>query len=77
MKIYEEAEVWLMAQVAEKTRMEELRTEGQEQKVREAPQNGWVKCNMGVDWNREEKMGGAAWVVRDPNRNSRRAFFNT
>ncbi|KAF2531835.1 hypothetical protein F2Q70_00031329 [Brassica cretica] len=79
--MYEEAEVWFMAQVAEKNRVEKLRAESQEKKVWEAPQNGLVKCNVCVDWNREEKMGGTAWVVKNLKgkvmMHSRRAFFNT
>ncbi|KAF3566341.1 hypothetical protein DY000_02013730 [Brassica cretica] len=41
--MYEEAEVWFMAQVVEKNRVEELRAESQEKKVWEAPQNGWLR----------------------------------
>lgn len=42
------------------------------------PPNGWLKCNIGVDWMKVARRGGGAWVLRDEEGkvilHSRRAF---
>lgn len=44
------------------------------------PPRGWLKGNIGVHWDKNQRKYGAAWVVRDERGNvllhSRRAFSN-
>ncbi|CAN7101106.1 unnamed protein product [Brassica rapa subsp. narinosa] len=43
------------------------------------PPRNWLKCNVSASWGSHNRMGGAAWIVRDaggiPLSHSRRAFF--
>ncbi|KAF8105022.1 hypothetical protein N665_0164s0037 [Sinapis alba] len=80
-KIMVEAELWSMAHQHEKERdrdhKEALKLEDQ---IWSPPNRGWFKCNIGVDWDRNLKRGGGAWVVRNDRgqvlMHSRRAFSN-
>ncbi|KAG2313170.1 hypothetical protein Bca52824_024727 [Brassica carinata] len=80
-KALEEAEFWLLArkneQQMEKEEHEALTVV---KKSWSAPPRGWMKGNIGVDWNKSQAKCGAAWVVWDENgkvmMHSRRAFFN-
>ncbi|KAH0858843.1 hypothetical protein HID58_087104, partial [Brassica napus] len=42
------------------------------------PPRNWLKCNVSASWGSHNRMGGAAWIVRDhgglPLSHSRRAF---
>ncbi|CAG7884865.1 unnamed protein product, partial [Brassica rapa] len=53
-KISEEAEFWCMAQKLEKEKEEEERKSREMvQKRWERPCAGWLKCNIGVDFNKQ------------------------
>jgi len=45
------------------------------------PHRGWLKCNIGIAWDKKQSSSGASWVVRDNHGkvqiHSRRAFSNT
>ena len=80
-KISEEAEFWLIAQKQEREK------EVEEKKAREAvrkcwkpPRPGWIKCNIGVDFDKKTSRSGGAWVVRNEMGkiliHSRRVFIN-
>ncbi|CDY13031.1 BnaC07g03300D [Brassica napus] len=81
-KAMDEAEFWLMAQkndeMKEKEKHEAVVVV---KKSWSGPPRGWMKRNIGVDWNKAQAKNGAAWVVRDERGkvrfHSRRAFFNT
>lgn len=80
-KIFEEADFWLMAQKNEKIREQEEQEAGLDvTKSWSVPPKGWLKGNIGVHWNRSQARCGAAWVVRNDKGkvliHSRRAFSN-
>ena len=65
-KISEEAEFWWMAQKLEKEKEEEERKNRKMvQKRWERPCAGWLKCNIGVDFDNQNSRSGGAWVVRN------------
>lgn len=79
-KALEEAEFWLLAQRNNENReKEELEAMTVVKKSWSVPPRGWVKGNIGVHWDKNQKKCGAAWVVRDEKGkvllHSRRAFF--
>ncbi|KAF3533132.1 hypothetical protein DY000_02037363 [Brassica cretica] len=72
---------WLIAQKQEREKEEE------ERKAREAvrecwepPRADWIKCNIGVDFDKKAARSGGAWVVRNERgkilMHSRRVFIN-
>ncbi|KAG2242758.1 hypothetical protein Bca52824_095400 [Brassica carinata] len=80
-KIAEEAELWLIAQNHDREMEEKERTmmRIEEQKWM-APNRGWLKCNIGVDVDKNNQRSGGSWVLRDERGtvvlHSRRAFSN-
>lgn len=81
-KAMDEAEFWLMAQKNDEMKeKEEHEAVVVVKKSWSVPPRGWMKGNIGVDWNKAQAKSGAAWVVRDERGkvrfHSRRAFFNT
>lgn len=78
-KIREEADFWLLAQKNEELRHKE---EQEAMTVCETswsgPLIGWLKCNIGVHFDKKQKRCGAAWVLRNNKGkvliHSRRAF---
>ncbi|KAF8110670.1 hypothetical protein N665_0080s0005 [Sinapis alba] len=80
-KIMVEAELWSMAQQHEKEKDRDHKEASKLQVQRWSPPNrGWLKCNIGMDWDRDRNRGGGAWVVRNDRghvlMHSRRAFSN-
>ncbi|KAF3539793.1 hypothetical protein F2Q69_00024212 [Brassica cretica] len=80
-KALEEAEFWLLAQKNDELReKEELEAMTVVRKSWSVPPRGWLKGNIGVDWNRAQVRSGATWVVRDERGkvrlHKRRAFSN-
>ncbi|KAG2310496.1 hypothetical protein Bca52824_022053 [Brassica carinata] len=80
-KALEEAEFWFLAQKNEGIReKEDLEAVTFVKKSWSGPPRGWLKGNIGVDWNSAQNSCGAAWVVRDEGGkvrlHSRRAFSN-
>ena len=80
-KVLEEAEFWLLAQKNEQQREKEEHEAGMVViKSWSVPPRGWLKGNIGVEWNRVQARSGAAWVIRDDKGkvllHSRRAFSN-
>ena len=80
-KALEEAEFWLLAQKNDELReKEELEAMTVVRKSWSVPPRGWLKGNIGVDWNRAQVRSGATWVVRDERGkvrlHRRRAFSN-
>lgn len=80
-KAMDEAEFWLMAQKNDEMKeKEEHEAVVVVKKSWSVPPRGWMKGNIGVDWNKAQAKSGAAWVVRDERGkvrfHSRRAFFN-
>ncbi|KAF8049986.1 hypothetical protein N665_2080s0004, partial [Sinapis alba] len=54
-KIGEEADFWLMAQ-----KNKEL-----VQRNWESPRKGWLKCNIGINFDKDLARSGGAWVIRN------------
>ncbi|KAF3538239.1 hypothetical protein F2Q69_00020443 [Brassica cretica] len=80
-KISEEAEFWLIAQKQEREKEEEERKAREAvRKCWEPPRAGWIKCNIGVDFDKKVSKSGGAWVVRNERgkilMHSRRVFNN-
>lgn len=82
MKIMEESKFWCLAQTNEARRKkEEHEAEMTVMKSLSVPPRGWIKCNVGIAWNKNQARSGAAWVMRDDSgkvkMHSRRAFSFT
>lgn len=78
-KTFEEAKMWSLAQLNDRREEVEEQVDLLERAKRwSPPPRGWVKCNIGADWQKSTEIGGGAWVVRDHNgkvlMHSRRAF---
>ncbi|KAG2323607.1 hypothetical protein Bca52824_016820 [Brassica carinata] len=75
----EEADDWFLAQEVDKEVA--LEVKGKEMKIQKRwmpPREGWLMCNIGFEWNKDLKLLGGAWVVRNHRgvvlSHSRRAF---
>ncbi|XP_013669306.1 uncharacterized protein LOC106373715 [Brassica napus] len=80
-KATEEAMIWLSLSSTELEKVQELNVgTGNVECWKKTPQ-GFVKCNIGVSWSPNSKLGGAAWLLRDHNGkallHSRHAFSGT
>lgn len=80
-KIREEAGFWSLAQQVDQERLKEEKAASKDLSRRwYSPIRGWLKCNVGVAWDKVTKRGGGAWVIRDYRGkvilHSRRAFSN-
>ena len=65
-KISEEAEFWLIAQKQEREKEEEERRAREAvRKCWEPPRAGWIKCNIGVDFDKKVSKSGGTWMVRN------------
>ncbi|KAL0695752.1 hypothetical protein Bca4012_062932 [Brassica carinata] len=80
-KAVEEADEWFLAQQID-GRMEVIETpvvRDSNVQLKLCPK-GWVSCEIGMEWNRDSNVTGAAWIVRnDVGRvlhHSRRAFLS-
>ncbi|XP_048605541.1 uncharacterized protein LOC106393034 [Brassica napus] len=81
-KIMEESHLWVLARSNENRRKaEEQEAEMEVAKSWSVPHRGWLKCNIGIAWDKKQSGSGASWVVRDDHGkvqiHSRRAFSNT
>lgn len=80
-KIREDVEFWCLAQTV-KDEVEEAKT--REDTVQSSkwkpPEINWLKCNIGVFWDKKKRVGGCAWVLRNNQGvsllHSRRGFSN-
>ncbi|KAG2327368.1 hypothetical protein Bca52824_010096 [Brassica carinata] len=78
-KAKKEADEWFLAQEVDKEVA--LEVKGKEMKLKKRwmpPREGWLMCNIGFEWNKDLKLLGGAWVVRNHRgvvlSHSRRAF---
>lgn len=76
----QEAELWLLAQKHEKQKEEEERYASPVlRKSWKPPPTGWVKCNIGIDFDKTSSRSGGAWVLRNEKGkiliHSRRVFY--
>lgn len=74
-----DAEEWFLAQeVEEETVKKELRSASRPKRRWTPPPQGWLNCNIAFEWNKNSKLLGVAWVVRNHRGvvllHSRRAF---
>ncbi|XP_048621839.1 uncharacterized protein LOC106398406 [Brassica napus] len=81
-KIMEESHLWVLARSNENRRKaEEQEAEMEVAKSWSVPHRDWLKCNIGIAWDKKQSGSGASWVVRDDHGkvqiHSRRAFSNT
>lgn len=65
-KVREDVSQWFLAQELVSLEQEELVGNVQVKvKKWKPPEKPWLKCNIGVSWDRENSIGGAAWVLRN------------
>lgn len=81
MKAKKEADEWFLAQEVDSEIPEYRGKEHNAVRKSWAPPSGnWLMCNVGLDWHRNSKLLGVAWVVRNHRGvvlvHSRRAFSN-
>lgn len=76
-----EADEWFLAQLVDKELLTVAIIEPKQVKRGwKPPPVDWLMCNIGLEWSKDLKVAGAAWVVRNHRGvvrcHSRRAFFN-
>ncbi|KAG7553190.1 Reverse transcriptase zinc-binding domain [Arabidopsis thaliana x Arabidopsis arenosa] len=66
LKFKEDSAEWFQAQVLEsqETVLSNIQTQGYIHKWRPPPKP-WLKCNVASSWNKEKKICGVAWVLRN------------
>ena len=79
LKARSESEEWALAQLVDKEVSSEMEiTKPQSKKRWSPPIVGWLMCNVALEWDKQRRVLGVAWVVQNHRgvvpSHSRRAF---
>ncbi|XP_020890704.1 uncharacterized protein LOC110230857 [Arabidopsis lyrata subsp. lyrata] len=65
-KIKDDSDHWFLAQQVQKEDEQNTsKANAGLHKVWKPPDNPWLKCNIASSWDKHNKVGGAAWVLRN------------